>query len=144
MKFIFSIFFAFCRPDEICDIVGECNVGVEKRLSAIEVKVENLETENHELKVDIGNLENQVENLETENDEQNVEIENLRNQVENLERENHELKNDVLELEKIVRPGKVPASCHEYADRGETKNGKYQIKPNLNIEPFDVTCDFRK
>jgi len=49
-----------------------------------------------------------------------------------------------LELEKIVRPGKVPASCQEHADRGETKNGKYQIKPNLDIQPFYVTCDFRK
>ena len=53
------------------------------------------------------------------------------------------MKNDVKELEKIVRPGKTPASCQEHYDRGATVNGVYQIKPTMEMEPFYVTCDFR-
>jgi len=116
---IFTVFFGFCRPDDVSD-----------RLSALEAKVENLETN--------------VQNLETENSKLKTEIENLGLEVENLKLENHALKNDVEELEKIVRPGKIPASCQEHADRGEDENGLYQIKPSVDIDPFFVTCDFRK
>jgi len=63
-------------------------------------------------------------------------VENLENKVSNLEI-------DVLELENIVRPGKVPASCDEYFDRGTIENGQYEIKPNTQIDPFLVYCDFR-
>jgi len=41
-------------------------------------------------------------------------------------------------------PGKVAASCQEHQDRGATETGIYQIKPMVEIEPFSVTCDFRK
>jgi len=61
-----------------------------------------------------------------------------------LKNENEELKNDIREIERIVMPGKIPASCEEHRNRGETENGIYKIKPTMNIEPFPVTCDFRK
>ena len=61
-----------------------------------------------------------------------------------LKNENEELKNDIKEIEKIVMPGKIPASCEEHRNRGETENGIYKIKPTMDIEPFPVTCDFRK
>ena len=73
----------------------------------------------------------------------NQQLAQLSEKVELLEKENENLKIDVLNLEKIVRPGKIPASCQEYFDRGTTEDGKYQIKPNTEIEPFFVYCDFR-
>jgi len=68
----------------------------------------------------------------------------LENQVADLKNKNEELTNDVLAIEKIVRPGKIPASCQEHQDRGATETGTYQIKPTVDIEPFSVMCDFRK
>ena len=35
-----------------------------------------------------------------------------------------------------------PASCQEYFDRGETRNGSYTIKPTLNELSFEVSCEF--
>ena len=110
----FSIFFTGCIGVEDCTSVDECIVGISQRLSALETKVENLEVENAELK------------------NENAEIKH----------ENAELRADVAELEKIVLPGKVAASCTEHADRGETENGVYLVKPNVEIEPFEVHCDF--
>jgi len=122
-KIYFSILFAFCRSDDWCDTVEDCTFNIVKRLSALETKVGDLEIENDQLKQGIFNLESKVIDLEIENEE---------------------LKNDVWELEQIVTPGKIPANCQEHADRGEFKNGVYQIKPSIDIEPFYVTCDFRK
>ena len=68
----------------------------------------------------------------------------LENENAVLKNENEALKNDMREIEKIVMPGKIPASCEEHRNRGETENGIYQIKPTMDIEPFPVTCDFRK
>ena len=61
-----------------------------------------------------------------------------------LKKENEALKNDIVAIEKIVMPGKITASCEEYRNRGETETGIYQIKPTMDIEPFSVSCDFRK
>ena len=95
--------------DEACNITDECTVKILQRLSALENEMENVKTENLELKI-----------------------------------KNEELTNDVLAIEKIVRPGKIPASCQEHQDRGATETGTYQIKPTVDIEPFSVMCDFRK
>ena len=35
-----------------------------------------------------------------------------------------------------------PASCQEYLDRGETRNGSYTIKPTLKEHSFKVYCEF--
>ena len=35
-----------------------------------------------------------------------------------------------------------PATCQEYLDRGETKNGTYTIKPTLDKHSFKVICEF--
>ena len=35
-----------------------------------------------------------------------------------------------------------PASCQEYLERGESKNGTYTIKPTLNEHSFKVICEF--
>ena len=35
-----------------------------------------------------------------------------------------------------------PATCQEYIDRGETKNGTYTIKPTLSKHSFKVICEF--
>ena len=35
-----------------------------------------------------------------------------------------------------------PASCQEYFDRGETRNGTYTIKPTLDKHSFKVSCEF--
>ena len=70
---------------------------------------------------------------------ENVKTENLE-----LKIKNEELTNDVLAIEKIVRPGKIAASCQEHQDRGATETGTYQIKPTVDIEPFSVMCDFRE
>jgi len=106
--------------------VDECNVDIVKRLSALEKRLsalENVKTENLELK-------HQVQIIMVENAD--------------LKNKNEELTNDVLAIEKIVRPGKIPASCQEHQDRGATETGSYQIKPTIDIEPFSVMCDFRK
>jgi len=84
----------------------------------------------------LAKLNEKVENLESENLEKANTIIKMDNKITNLE-------NDVLELEKIVRPGKIPASCEEYFNRGTIENGKYKIKPNTEINPFFVDCDFR-
>ena len=89
-----------------------------------------------DLDVKVGILENENEQLKIENEALTKNVENLENKVIGLE-------TDVLELEKIVRPGKIPASCQEYFDRGTSETGQYEIKPNTEIEPFFVHCDFR-
>ena len=35
-----------------------------------------------------------------------------------------------------------PASCQEYFDRGESRNGSYTIKPTLDELSFQVYCEF--
>jgi len=127
---ILPTLFAFCLADEACNIVAECNVDITQRLSALENDMENVKVQNSKLK-------SEVEYVKAENVD-------LKNQVEILKHENAELSNDILEIEKIVMPGKIPASCQEHRDRGATESGKYQIKPTVDIEPFFVTCDFRK
>merc|ERR1712184_90419 len=82
------------------------------------------------------------ENIKVENQKLKAENEELKNEVEILRSDNERLKEDVFELEKIVRPGKTAASCQEWFDRGETEDGIYEIKPNLDIEPFPVECRF--
>ena len=43
-----------------------------------------------------------------------------------------------------VNPGRVtPANCQDLYDRGETKNGLYFIQPSLEVDAFEVTCDFQ-
>lgn len=117
MRIIYlSIFFSYCHAADDCSIVDECNGDIAKRLSMLESEMETVKMENQELKTRIGTVE----------------------------MENVELKNDVLELEKIVRPGKIPASCEEHRDRGARENGIYEIKPAMDIDPFYVNCDFRK
>ena len=61
-----------------------------------------------------------------------------------MNKEINQLKNDVYNLELVVLPGKIPASCQEYEDRGEYRNGNYYIRPSIDVEPFSVHCDFRK
>jgi len=141
---ILPICFSLCLADSFsCNIVGQCNVDLAQRLLALENDMENVKLENSELKIEVGNvkaenvgLKNQVEKIElemedvkSENSEQKIDVENLKNQN---------------EIEKIVMPGKIPASCQEYQDRGENVTGSYKIKPNVDIEPFSVICDFRK
>jgi len=113
---ILPIFFAFSLADEPCNIDDECIVDIVKRLSA-------LEDENSVLKSDV----------------ENVKAENV-----DLKNKNEQLSNDIAEIEKIVMPEKIPASCQEHRDRGTSVSGPYQIKPTVDIEPFFVTCDFRK
>ena len=128
---ILPICFSFCLADSFsCNIVGQCNADISKRLLALENDMENVKLENSELKIEVENVK--AENLE------------LKNEVENLKNQNEELSSDILEIEKIVMPGKIPASCQEYQDRGENVTGSYKIKPNVDIEPFSVICDFRK
>jgi hypothetical protein len=84
-------------------------------------------------------LENLTRKLEAFFDHFTVENEKLQAEI---VAENEQLKKDVLELEKIVRPGKTAASCQEWFDRGETEDGIYEIKPNVDTEPFPVKCRF--
>ena len=85
-----------------------------------------------------------MENVKTENSELKNQVQIIKADNADLKNKNEELTNDVLAIEKIVRPGKIPASCQEHQDRGATENGTYQIKPTVDIEPFSVMCDFRK
>lgn len=54
------------------------------------------------------------------------------------------LQNEVADIEDVVLPGKIPASCNEYAQRGEVTSGVYQIRPSSDLASFEVFCDFRK
>ena len=101
-----------------------------EQFAQLEQKVGILENKNEQLEITVDNLEAENIELRAENDELTAKLGNL--------------ENDVAELEKIVRPGKIPANCDEYFDRGTNVDGVYQIKPNVDIEPFYVTCDFRK
>ena len=149
---ILPICFSFCLADSFsCNIVGQCNADISKRLLALENDMENVKLENSELKIEVENvkaenvgLKNQVEKVQLEMENVKAENSELKNEVENLKNQNEELSNDILVIENIVMPGKIPASCQEYQDRGEIETGSYKIKPTVDIEPFSVICDFRK
>jgi len=141
---ILPLFLTFGLADETCSIVEECNVDIVQRLSVLENAGRRLITDVEYLKAENDDLKNQVENVENEITDIKAENTDLKTQVENLRNINGELANDVLAIEKIVIPGKIPASCQEHQDRGQTETGIYQIKPTADIEPFSVTCEFRK
>ena len=149
---ILPICFSLCLADSFsCNIVGQCNVNLSQRLSALENDMENVKLENSELKIEVQNvksenagLKNQVEKIELEMEDVKAENSELKIDVENLKNQNEELSNDILEIEKIVMPGKIAASCQEHQDRGENVTGSYKIKPNVETEQFSVICDFRK
>ena len=101
---------------EKCGTFTACSTGMEKRLAALENAVEKMEDENKNIK------------------EENI----------GLRKELDALRKDVDDVEQVVTPWKVKASCQEHADRGVTENGNYRIRPNLNVNPFEVNCEFRK
>ena len=51
----------------------------------------------------------------------------------------------VIDLDSQLNPGRViPANCDEIYSRGGTENGAYLIQPFLEVEAFEVTCNFEK
>ena len=34
------------------------------------------------------------------------------------------------------------ASCQEYFDLGNRVGGTFKIRPNINVQPFEVECEF--
>ena len=75
---------------------------------------------------------------------QNIEIKLLKNTTEYLEHQVDVLQDDLLTLENIVLPEEIlPASCFQLAERGETKDGNYKIRPSVDVNPFEVFCSFR-
>jgi len=109
------------EPDDWCKVVRDCNKNERQRLDEVESQVAA-----HQ--VAISNLQAKNDDLERENDRQQNEI--------------NQLKSDVHDLEEVALPGKIPASCQEYDDRGEYRNGNYYIRPSTAVEPFSVYCDF--
>ena len=106
------------QNDLTCSVVEDCegNVAMEERMSALEMVVEN--------QAGVINQQNIII------EQQTTEIKSLRG--------------DVADLNEKIFPGKIPASCHEYAQRGEATNGMYPIRPSADIAAFEVFCDFRK
>ena len=46
-------------------------------------------------------------------------------------------------MDSQINPGRViGATCEELFERGQTENGLYLIQPSLDVEPFEVNCDF--
>ena len=46
-------------------------------------------------------------------------------------------------LEDIVMPVKIPASCHHLASYGTPTDGYYTIQPAVDVNPFEVYCEFQ-
>ena len=110
------------REAEECMVFEECN---------------DFKNDFQELKDLVGILNNTVV-------AQTVEIEALKSVNGQLESDINQLGQDVKDLENVVFQGKTPATCQELADRNETIDGIYTIKPSINTVPFNVTCRFRK
>ena len=71
-------------------------------------------------------------------------IEQQELQIEMLSIKTIELKENFDAVERALNPDtSLPASCHEWASRGEVENGEFQIQPARNMKPFIVTCKFR-
>ena len=117
MKFLIIFFLNFVLGDDgKCDMVTECSAGLENRLAALENAISKFSDENKNLK------------------EENA----------GLRRELDVLRKDMDDVEAVVLPWKVRASCQEHADRGENQDGIYSIRPSLDVNAFDVKCKFRK
>ena len=118
------------RVDE-CDDVIKCDQVVE-----LQNQVSYLQDGLSLAREMIGTLQTEVESLKGAANE-------LEYDMVKIEKEVDTLQGDVTVLEDVVFPGKIAASCSEYASRGESSNGKYVIRPSLQVESFEVICDFR-
>ena len=79
-----------------------------------------------------------VNSLIASNNELKEKIEKSDARIEKLEKSNDNLKQEVEILKSASQKTSIAASCQELADRGTSENGIYEIKPNLDIEPFTV------
>ena len=124
--------------DHLCLDIQHCpaHIELENRLLYVEGRILSLEDT---LLTAIDLIEGQRDEIETLK-ESNIK---LVEQVESLEDFTSNLENDVAALEEKVLPGKVAATCQEHADRGQTENGVYHIRPSMEVEAFLVTCEFR-
>jgi len=123
-----------------CDIVAECNVNIEARLTAVEAKNEELDAKNVKLESDILQLKYDVTALE------NVALPGkIPGRKCIVQCMTPDCYNFCLTFYFFINYFYVSiATCAEYAVRGDYEDGIFKILPSVNVEPFEVLCEFRK